>query len=184
MRSPRAPHRGVGDERAEESPPELWERLAGEMRSAREDAGIRPSDWGDTPDVPWTRSHLSNLEHGRGRPTPEIAALYDERCPHPSGPLFFADLQTAATRAEERAKGPRRRQRQTASGGAGRRAPRRARRGPGRRATRAPPGRVAGRCHARCVASSSGEHEPRARGRDEQREGVGPGTRGETDSGR
>jgi len=94
------PHRGVGDERAEESAPELWERLADEMRSAREEAGIRPSDRGDTPDVPWTRSHLSNLEHGRGRPTLEIAALYDERCPHPSGPLFFADLQTAATRAE------------------------------------------------------------------------------------
>jgi hypothetical protein len=99
---------GPVDEQDGESAAELWERLAREMSSAREAAGIRPSDWGDTPDVPWTRSHLSNLEHGRGRPTPEIAALYDERCPHPSGPGRFAELQAAAAQAEQRARAPRR----------------------------------------------------------------------------
>ncbi len=104
---------GRAGESAGESADQLWERLAGELRSAREAAGIRPSDWGDTPDVPWTRSHLSNLEHGRGKPTPEIAALYDKRCPHASGSGFFTELQASAARAEERAKGPRRRLRRT-----------------------------------------------------------------------
>lgn len=83
----------------------LWARLAEEMRAARQAAGIRPTDWGDTSDVPWTRSHLSNLEHGRGKPTAEVAALYDEKCPRAGKPTFFRSLQAAAAAADEREKG-------------------------------------------------------------------------------
>jgi len=84
----------------------LWDRLAEEMRAARQAAGIRPTDWGNTPDVPWTRSHLSNLEHGRGKPTAEVAALYDEKCPRAGKPTFFRSMQAAAAAADEREKGP------------------------------------------------------------------------------
>lgn len=80
----------------------LWARLAAEMRATRQEAGVRPTDWGGTSDVPWTRSHLSNLEHGRGRVTPEIAALYDARFPRPGAPGYFAGLQDAAATATVR----------------------------------------------------------------------------------
>jgi hypothetical protein len=70
------------------------------MREAREAAGVRPSDWGSTPDVPWTRSHLSNLEHGRGKPTPEVAELYDRHFAREDAPAYFRRLQAAAAEAE------------------------------------------------------------------------------------
>ena len=76
----------------------LWQRLADEMRAARQRAGVRPGAWADDPEVLWTRSHISNLEHGRGRPPEELVELYDRRFPNPQDPLFLQRLRAQAER--------------------------------------------------------------------------------------
>jgi hypothetical protein len=76
----------------------LWQRLADEMRAARQRAGVRPGAWADDPEVLWTRSRISNLEHGRGRPPEEFVELYDRRFPNPEGPRFLRRLRAQAER--------------------------------------------------------------------------------------
>ena len=81
---------------------ELWRRLAQEMRAARLGAGIRLVDWAKK--TGWHHSHLSNVEHGRTKPSEELARAYDDAFSPPENPVRLQRLRADATTADERSR--------------------------------------------------------------------------------
>ena len=53
---------------------EKWAQLSREMRAARERSGATVREM----DLPYSASHISNIERGRAKPRRELAAAYDE----------------------------------------------------------------------------------------------------------
>jgi hypothetical protein len=81
---------------------ELWRRLAQEMRGARLGAGIRLVDWAKK--TGWHHSHLSNVEHGRTKPSEELAGAYDDAFSPPENPVRLQRLRADAMAADERSR--------------------------------------------------------------------------------
>jgi len=81
---------------------QLWERLTAEMKAARERSGWQLQPWARERGLNYARSHLSNLEHGRGRPPRELVQAYDEDFSPRTDKTHLQRLRDVAEEAEQR----------------------------------------------------------------------------------
>src|SRR5437016_2400194 len=70
--------------------------------AARLGAGIRLVDWAKK--TGWHHSHLSNVEHGRTKPSEELAGAYDDAFSPPENPVRLQRLRADAMAADERSR--------------------------------------------------------------------------------